>query len=288
MGCGPDVVATRSDDGGTTSDATELESTGSPTSSTSTSEVDTTESPPIDGTGLDEPGVSFVDDADIGVDLDCDPYAQDCPAGQKCAWWGSDGGGAWNSTRCVPIADDPAEPGEPCTVEGSGTTGLDDCRLGSMCWDVDPKLLEGTCVEQCTGDESNPSCENPQTTCAISADGLALCLPSCNPLQPSDCPEEQGCYPISTSWRCAPDASGDLGAYGDPCEFINTCDPGLVCVSPSAVPGCKGFGCCTDVCDLDEPECKDMELGVECTPWTDENSTPIGYEDVGVCALPQR
>ncbi|MEM7152266.1 MAG: hypothetical protein AAF799_05455 [Myxococcota bacterium] len=287
--CGPDLVPTRSDDGTTTTDASS--SSGAPRpSSTSTSTADSTSTPTTEATGLDEPGVSFVDDADIGINLGCDPYVQDCPPGQKCAWWANDGGGAWNDTRCVPVVDDPAARGEPCTVVESGTSGLDDCEFGAMCWDIDPETLEGYCVEQCSGSEQWPACEDPETTCSIAGDGLALCLPNCNPLHPDDCAEDQGCYPINEDWRCAPDASGKMGAYGDPCEFTNVCSPGLICGHPSFVPDCdSSVGCCTEVCDLDEPECSNMELGVGCTPWwTDSSTAPVGYDDVGVCALPPR
>ena len=35
---------------------------------------------------------------------------------------------------------------------------------------------------------------------------------------------------------CAPDASGEGGAAGQTCEFINVCDPGTACVNPMLVP----------------------------------------------------
>ncbi|MEM7152267.1 MAG: hypothetical protein AAF799_05460 [Myxococcota bacterium] len=286
--CSPSIVPTRSNDGGSTTDAATSDDTGSPSaSSSSTSSADTTEASPTDATGLDEPGVSFVDDTDIGIALDCDVYAQDCPAGQKCTWWNGDVGSPWSQTRCVPIADDTTNPGEPCTVLGTPYTGLDDCRLGAMCWDVDSETLEGTCVALCTGNWDNPICESPDSYCATGGDGIAVCVPACSPLQPGDCAEGQGCYPVDDDWVCAPDASGEMGAYGDPCEFINVCDPGLVCVGSSAVPGCEGSGCCTNVCDLDDPQCNDTELGVECVPWYDSNA-PFGYEHLGACVLPEK
>ena len=41
------------------------------------------------------------------------------------------------------------------------------------------------------------------------------------------------CYPrgINEVFTCVPDASGEMGVYGDPCEYINVCDPGLFCAS---------------------------------------------------------
>jgi hypothetical protein len=206
--------------------------------------------------------------------------------------WANDGGDQWNATRCSPVADDPRQPGEECTVEGSGTSGIDDCDIGAMCWDVDPATNMGTCVAMCTGDEENPICEDRSTTCAISNDGaLALCLPVCDPLA-QDCPEGEGCYPVQDDWRCRSDGSGEMGGYGDPCETINGCDPGLICLDPSVVPPgqpCEGSsGCCTEVCDLTDAagdaQCAGAPEGQTCQAWYDE--PPLGYENVGACALP--
>jgi hypothetical protein len=179
-------------------------------------------------------------------------------------------------------------------VEGSGVSGLDDCELGAMCWDVDPETLEGTCVPFCVGSADNPYCEDPNRSCSISGSGrLILCFPTCNPIE-QDCPVGEACYPIQDDWSCAPDASGEQGAYGDPCEFINVCDPGLVCLSASAVPpgqACEGAaGCCSEICDITDPlgdlQCAGAAEGQTCQPWYEPGSAPQGYADVGVCALP--
>jgi hypothetical protein len=85
-----------------------------------------------------------------------------------------------------------------------------------------------------------------------------------------------------------------MGAYGDPCEFINVCDPGLICLDAATVPPgqpCEGAaGCCTEICDLSDPagdmQCAGAAEGQTCQPWYEEDSAPIGFEDVGVCALP--
>jgi hypothetical protein len=146
----------------------------------------------------------------------------------------------------------------------------------------------------CTGDEANPICEDPDTSCAIANDGaIVLCLPNCDPIL-QDCPEGQACYPINEGWSCAPDASGEMGVYGDPCEFINVCDPGFICLDASTVPmgeACMGAaGCCTGVCDLADPmgdaQCEGAAGGQTCQPWYEEGQAPPGYEDVGACALP--
>jgi hypothetical protein len=225
-----------------------------------------------------------------GVEFECDLFAQDCPEGEKCMPWSNDGS-TWNATRCSPIDGNPGQPGDECTVEGSGTSGIDSCDLGSMCWDVDPKTNMGLCVAMCTGDEANPICDDPDTTCSIANDGaIVLCLLACDPIV-QDCPEGNACYPVAEDWVCGPDASGEMGGYGDPCEFINVCDAGLMCLDASATPGCEGaVGCCTEVCDTTDPagdaQCTGAAEGQVCTPWYEEGAAPPGYEDVGACALP--
>jgi len=238
-----------------------------------------------------ETGMMFLLEPDGGgVAFECDLFAQVCPEGEKCMPWGNDGG-TWNATRCSPIDDNPGQPGDECSVEGGAASGIDTCDLGSMCWDVDPKTNMGICIAMCSGDESNPICEDPDTTCSIANDGaIVLCLPSCDPIV-QDCAEGQACYPVADDWVCGPDASGEMGGYGDACEFINVCDPGLMCLDASATPGCVGAGgCCTEVCDLSDPtgdaQCTGAPEGQTCTPWYEEGTAPPGYEEVGACTLP--
>jgi hypothetical protein len=203
--------------------------------------------------------------------------------------YANNGGNSWNDTLCSPIADNPGQPGDECTVEGSGVSGVDDCALGSMCWDVNPETNMGNCAAMCTGDEANPLCEDPDSSCVIVNDGaIALCLTTCDALL-QDCPEGQACYGIDDAFTCVPDASGELGLYNDPCEFINACDPGLFCANADAVPNCQGSaGCCSEFCDLEDQagntQCSGAAGGQECVPWT-ETPQP-GLEAVGACAIP--
>jgi len=236
--------------------------------------------------------VGFIQDPDGGgVNIECDVWAQDCPEGEKCMPWANDGGSSWNATRCSPLDPNPAQIGDPCTVEGSGVSGIDNCDIASMCWDVDPETNEGTCVAFCSGSEANPVCEDPMTQCVIANEGtLILCLPNCDPLG-QDCPEGQACYPIDDSFACAPDAGGEMGAYGEGCEFLNVCDPGLFCANPDAVPNCAGAaGCCSEFCDLSDADpdsmCTGAAGGQICTPWYEEGQAPPGFESVGACAIP--
>jgi len=228
--------------------------------------------------------------ADAGTsDLECDPWAQDCPVGDKCVPWANDGG-TWNATRCVDVARDARGVGEPCTAQGSGQTGIDDCEIASVCLFVDDETLEGTCVAQCGGSEAMPQCA-ADFACLISSGGaLTLCLPTCDPLL-TDCGIDQVCGQTGQSFVCMPDASGELGAHGEACQSLNDCDPGLVCANPPRVVGCEnGPGCCTDFCDVTAPnpdsQCAGVMDGEVCTAWFDEGETPPGYEHVGVCLLP--
>jgi len=222
----------------------------------------------------------------------CDVWTQDCPGGEKCMPWANDGGNQWNDLKCVDITDNPAQPGDPCTVEGSGVTGLDNCDLGSMCWGVDGETNTGTCVAMCAGDQRAPFCEDPDASCVIVNDGvLTICLPSCDPVL-QDCGQGEACYPVNGVFTCAPDASGpDQGVFGDPCEAINTCDVGLFCAPAEAVPNCQGsLGCCSDFCDLTgvdpDDDCSGAAEGQECLPAYEEGDVPPGGEHIGLCTIP--
>jgi hypothetical protein len=257
------------------------------TSGTSTLDV-TTEAPATS----DDPAGFIVEPDNGGVAAECDIWAQDCPPGEKCMPWSDDGDDIWNATRCSPVASDPGQPGDPCTVVDSGTSGIDDCALGSMCWAVDPESLEGTCAEVCSGSAMNPLCEDPSYACILANGGvLNVCLPLCDPLL-QECVEGHACYPSAGGFVCGPDVSHELGAFGDACAFVNGCDPGHMCVAAEFVPQCRGGGsCCTAYCDLEDPDastsCPGSSDGQECVPFFEEGTAPPRYESVGVCAVPQ-
>lgn len=225
----------------------------------------------------------------------CDPFAQDCPAGEKCSPYGEgEHWGSWSGWRCTPLAPAPVAAGEPCHVEAPASSGIDDCERGATCYDVDTDTLEGTCVNLCVGSPTSFVCEDPGEACVIETGGpVVVCLPICDP-RGQDCLTGQTCVPYHEIWICGPDVSGALGAYGDPCLGTFDCDPGLVCLSSSAVPPglpCETeAGCCTEVCDLDDPagdqQCAGAAGGQVCEPWYDAGEAPPGYEDLGACAVP--
>ncbi|MEZ4448398.1 MAG: hypothetical protein R3B09_02885 [Nannocystaceae bacterium] len=231
----------------------------------------------------DTEGCAFLCDFDLGDPMECDLFAQDCPPGEKCNAWANDGGSSWNATRCVPVQADPDKIGEPCTVEGSGVSGLDSCEAASMCWAVDSETNMGTCVALCTCSYEQPICTVPNTTCTISNGGsLVLCLPVCDPLDPASCGAGEVCVSGGNEYfQCVVDASGSGGATGDPCEYVNACDPGHSCVESGLVPGCQGgIGCCAAFCDISSPSCTG---GTECVAWFEQGQAPKCFEDVGVC-----
>lgn len=239
-----------------------------------------------EGTNSDtDDGCAFLNDCgkDTGTPIECDILEQNCLEGEKCAPWANDGGNSWNATRCVPVADNADLPGEPCTVEGSGVSGLDSCALGSMCWNVNPGTLEGQCIAQCTGTWDEPTCADPTEICQISSEGvLNLCHPSCDPVTQTDCAEGQGCYPVSDAFVCTADASGGDGGLFDQCDFVNSCDPGTACVATTLSEACLqgSAGCCLPFCDVNTPDCPGELV---CSPWFEEGSEPPGSEFVGLC-----
>jgi hypothetical protein len=225
-----------------------------------------------------------------GIEPVCDNWAQDCPEGQKCMPAANDGSTAWNTTVCTDVNPAKKQPGDECTVEGSGVSGIDDCDKGVMCWEVDPATNIGTCVAQCTGSPDAPLC-GLGGTCFISNDGvLNLCLPLCDPLA-QDCPGTGLCIPNpknNAEFTCVLDASGEEGQAFDACEYINVCDKGLLCANPMLATECDpaAIGCCLPFCPLDEVPSMCPGANLECIPWFDVGTAPPGYENVGFCGIP--
>ncbi len=275
VGCGPTVDETpvSGTSGGGSSSSTST-GTREPASTSTSSDASTGNREP--GTTEDEGGSS----SGVVVPEDCDVFAQDCPPGYKCAPYSNDGDVSLDDTRCVPVLPDPAGIGETCTPSASG---LDECDVGQLCWNFDPETQQGECIELCGGSPEEPVClQQPEAVCIISADGVVTpCLLPCDPLG-DDCDAGELCVPAGPSFICAPDAAPDTGALGEPCEFINVCDPGLGCLAP--VEGvCDeplGAGCCLPYCSLSAPGCPE---GLGCLPWWEEGDAPEGFEDVGAC-----
>jgi hypothetical protein len=236
-------------------------------------------------TSGDTTGVDFIVMSDGGIFDPCDPWAQDCARGEKCTPAArEDDGTTWDWARCAPIVEDPGAPGEPCTVVGSPTSGIDTCELGAMCWDVDPVTLEGVCIGLCVAPEDAPTCAQEGAACIIANDGaLPICLPTCDPVL-QDCEPGQACHPFGDVFVCAPEGASP-GGVGESCEDIAMCDAGLFCAVPELVPDCASNGCCTSLCDVTDPSPPCLP-GQSCQPYYEPGTAPVGFENVGICALP--
>lgn len=216
---------------------------------------------------------------------ECDIWGQDCPRGEKCMPWASDGDNAWDAVKCTLLDPDPVPVGGVCTAPQGGSAGVDDCEAGAMCWGVDPDTQEGICVDFCEGSPEEPACSDPETQCSISNNGaLILCLPGCDPLAPV-CASDEVCVYSDGGFICVIDASGSDGQAGDPCAYVNACDPGHACVVADYFDACMAEACCASFCDLEGGDACPV-MGQECIPWFKQGTAPPGHEDVGFCGVP--
>lgn len=220
-----------------------------------------------------------------GGETQCELWLQDCADGSKCAPHDANNDDIHDSARCVPVNGTPGQAGDDCKIDGPVASGADSCDVGLICWNLDEQN-HGTCLSMCSGSPEAPVCPD-ELVCDISNGGaLLLCLQPCDPLTPS-CPLGQICLPGQGVFICDVDASGDMGAYGDECAFVNVCDAGLFCAPSQSVPGCETAGCCSEYCDLKigGDDCSGAPQQ-ECVPFFDADKAPPGYEDVGVCSIP--
>jgi hypothetical protein len=176
----------------------------------------------------------------------------------------------WNEVLCTPVARMPGLPGDPCVAQGSQWSGIDDCELGAMCWNVDDTNT-GSCAGFCLGSQANPTCDVGVCFEAYpfaSFNLVMLCLPSCDPLTPA-CDAGLACV---ESYSQAPDTFAcvpaslvaDRSAYADACDEVIGCGTGLLCTVPADVPSC-GSDCCTTLCDpLAANVCPDAAGGQVC------------------------
>jgi hypothetical protein len=267
------------DEAGTT---TAMSESTSDSETTSTTDDESTSSDASDA-GDDEVSVTFIVEFDVPPASECDMYMQDCPPGEKCVPYASDGN-EWNASKCVPVMGD-QQPGEPCSWGGI-VEATDDCDATSVCWDVmdvDGELV-GTCVAFCQGTPDRPECP-PGSSCLICGScWIPICIQHCDPLV-QDCAEGLGCFWANTGFNCIFTA-GDIPT-GEPCGYVNDCAPGNFCADAASLPSCNGAACCTAYCDLQlgDAGCA-AQPDTVCVSFFEEGMAPPGYENVGLCVLP--
>jgi hypothetical protein len=281
--CGPGALSIGSSDETSSTDASTSTSTSTSTSETSTSETSTSETSTSETTDPRET-VGFVPEYDEYWGDECDSFAQDCPEGEKCVPYASSGY-SWDALKCVPVLGEQA-PGESCTYSGAEAS-TDDCDATSFCWnvmDVGGEAI-GTCTPFCTGTGDEPECPEG-SACTISSDGVVyLCVSNCDPIL-QDCNDGLACYWATNGFNCI-FTTQDIPP-GEPCGFINDCVAGNGCLTAEVLPSCADAACCSPFCDLSlvDQTC-DVLPGTACVAFFEQGMAPPGYENVGVCILPE-
>ena len=263
------------------------DSTGPAVSSTTTTGDPETGTTALDDTGPLDTGNFIPNDPGAPPGGMSDGFKQHRAPGQKCMPYSNDGSGTWNDAMCSDIDPAPDKLGASCSVVDSGTSGIDSCAAGSMCFNLPPGELDGgTCTPFCKGSAQNPTCSDPKTSCAVSNGGfLALCLTNCDPLA-SNCKAGQVCVPNNTAgtFVCVLDASNGAD-QGDSCAYANGCSPGFICITGDYVQNCNKNACCTAFCDTTLPNTCAGNPAVTCIPFYEVGTAPPGYEDVGICGI---
>lgn len=277
IACGPPGF-----EGASTTDDTTTDDTTAPTDADSTT-TDTQTSDEGSVTSVTSTTSGFVPEYDEQPPQ-CDSFMQDCPEGEKCVPYGSNGGN-WDASKCVAILGSQAT-GEPC-VYGGVSEATDDCDGTGYCWnvmEVDGEAI-GTCHAFCTGTPDDPECP-PNSQCSLSGDGtINLCILGCDPLI-QDCGEGLACYWAHNGFQCI--LTTQNVPIGQPCGYINDCDVGLICLNADAFPACAGVACCSAFCELElgDGPCDAALPGTVCVPFFEDGMAPPGLEPVGICTLP--
>lgn len=124
-------------------------------------------------------------------------------------------------------------------------------------------VLENSGKDVVTGTDTIPT-----ETEALS-EVLDVAAPECDILF-QDCVIDEGCYLKNDGVGCEPAGSAK---EGDPCTFLNSCEPGMACVNLPGGSACALL-CATDD-DLHDKACK--------TICTDTFGTLTDVEGVGFC-----
>lgn len=285
---------------GTTASTTPDPTTGPAATGTAATVPDTTDGP--DDSGPDatstpgNPTVSTTPTPDTGDPITtsttfpettgevipCELHEQNCPEGQKCSVVAMSADDLFQGTfQCVPLHPDPVPPHAACDVFGDPADGTDNCELGSICLFPDDAGI-GECFAFCNF-ASRMICPAGDFCIGATCQSCtwSFCDSPCDLLDPATCNPGDVCSPAGDIWTCTFDASGDLGQHGDPCMFVNSCDPGHACVDSQLTADCGGDGCCAAACDLTAPDCP---AATTCKPWYADGTAPTDeLAELGVC-----
>lgn len=204
----------------------------------------------------------------LGGTVECSIMDPLCPLGYKCTPRHDD----VSRAHCTLVSDFPNRRGRSCVATPSG----DDCDSDLICWELNGSG-HGKCFEICSGTMSAPWCSQGYVCWNVVAE-VPYCIRRCHPLR-DPCPHGEICIPHTGDFfACSEDKTGEGGRMGDSCEFLDSCDPGLICMPGG--PDCMGAGCCARFCDIWAGGCG---AGQRCQAFYDKGSP--GYENLGVCAL---
>jgi hypothetical protein len=128
-------------------------------------------------------------DGNPNIRMECDPYLQDCPRGQKCQLWFDRG--TW-IVHCAPLISRPRGLYESCTADP--VSQADDCGAGLVCRDHD------YCDELCGCSLDKPTCSDRRSICVQDEyQPYAVCHIECDP-QRMDCPLDDVCIDIGNGF----------------------------------------------------------------------------------------
>jgi hypothetical protein len=247
----------------------------------STSETETESESESETTGTT--AQLFIPADDLATCFGCDPFAQDCPEGEKCVPYSSSGGN-WDDSKCVPVLGEQTV-GDSCTYAGT-LESTDDCDATSFCFgveDVDGELI-GNCHSFCKGSADMPECPEGFTCPIMNAGSINLCVQACDPIT-QDCFNGEGCYWGDSSFSCV-STQGPGIADGEPCSYINDCTPSSMCTTAEVLPACNGAACCSPFCNLElgDVQCEARPRTM-CLPLFEQGMAPLGEDQLGVCIL---
>lgn len=201
-----------------------------------------------------------------------------------------------DATQCVPRTGN-AKLGEACIRNRD--MGTDNCGPMLFC-NAGCSACDGPgrCVAFCDKDK------DPVQDCAdrgvekghcfvLNYGALPICMPVCDPLK-QDCEDEQdACHATLDNFLCAkfrPEPDSD-GTYGQSCDRVQSCAPGLTCKDASLVEACKdqeeGSKCCAHICDRSKGNADCKQENESCEPIFKDAKPVAGVENVGVCILPE-